>query len=243
MTKRFLPFILLAALVCLFSCKKESDDRYMGEPSRGYYPLLKGHYVVYDVDSTIWNDFDCTLKQHHYQMRYTVSDTFRDLQQRLSYQIYVLIRPNDSSSWDVNEVFSATPTPAGLEIVQNNLRFLKLVFPPVNGMVWNGNSGIATNDQDLSYFFDWKYTYSKMGESYNNGRASFDNTIIVDETDETQNDPGTMPAAYAYRTYSREVYGYDVGLVYKELTHWIYDPNVKNCRKGYSVVMRALDHN
>lgn len=246
MIKRLTPFLFIAALMVVASCKRESDDRYGADITRGYYPLQLGRYVVYDVDSTIWNDFDCTKKEKHYQMRYTVSDTFRDNERRISYQIDVHSRNADTADWRVDDVFFVTPTASGLELVQNSLRFTRLIFPVSDGATWSGNSKIATNDVDLSYFYGWIYKYSNKGQTYNNGRVLFDNTVTVDLVDQKQNDPDTQPGAFAYRTYGREIYAHDVGMIYRELVHWTYDPNPSTpqaCRKGYGVIMRATEHN
>jgi hypothetical protein len=160
----------------------------------------------------------------------------------------VHIRNADTAAWRVDDVFFITPTATGIEVIQNNLRFTKLVFPVKDGVTWKGNSQIATNDQDLGYFFDWNYKYMNVGGAYNNGRVEFENTATVQQVDETQNNPDTMPAAFAYRTFGREVYAHNIGMVYRELLHWTYDPNPspgqpQASRKGYSVVMRAIEHN
>jgi len=245
MTKRFLPLLFVLAVLFIASCKKENELLNPSEPSRNYYPLTRGHYVIYDVDSTIWNDFDGSKTLRHSQMSYTVSDTFTDNEQRKSYQVDVLVRNSDTSQWRTSDVFYVTPTLTGLDVVQNNLRFLKMVYPVANGTTWKGNSQIAVNDQDLSFYADWNYKYSKVGESYNNSRVNFDNTVIVDEVDASLNDPETTPNSYAERTYSREVYAYNIGLVYREYVRWVYDQNASGvyARKGYGVTMRAVDHN
>ena len=249
MIKRLLPFLCAAvALLAIGSCKKTTDSNpYGADATTGYYPLQIGHYVEYSVDSSIWNDFDCTLLNHHLQMRYTVSDTFRDNQGLLSYTIDVTSRIYDTLPWVNNEVIYATQTGSSLFVTQNNLRFQKLIFPVTDSLAWKGNSAIPAADQDLAWFTNWTYKTSNTGKVYNDGPVSYDNTVIVDEDNEQQNDPATMPSSYAYRTYSRDVYAYNVGLIYREFTHWTYDLNKATppqyCKKGFSVVMRATAHN
>ena len=201
--------------------------------------------MVYDVDSTIWDDFKQVKTVHKYQMRYTIADSFRDLTNRLSYRVDVHIRKNDTFQWNTHRVIEVTPTTTGLELKEANLRFIKLVFPVANNFEWKGNSLIPAGDQDYQYFQDWTYRYSGYEEQFNNGKVLFENTITISQADEKLNDPETMPDNYAYRTYAKEVYGYDIGMVYREITHWIYDPkpNEPKFRRGYSVVMRAVDHN
>jgi len=246
MSKRFLPFIAVIAALSLASCTKEKDADYGPDQSRGYYPLNKAHYIVYDVDSVLWDDFTGDSTHRHSQVRYTTTDTFRDAQQRISYQVDVMKRDNETSPWQTNDVFYVTPTTMGLDVVQNNLRFQKLIFPVADNKTWKGNSQIVVADQDLQYFSGWNYTYSKMGQSYDNSRVNFENTVIVDQVDDKVNNPVTQPADYAERTYGREVYAHGVGLVYREAVRWVYDQNPSTgryARKGWEVVMRAVDHN
>lgn len=246
MSKRFLPFIAVVAALSFASCTKEKGADYGPDQSRGFYPLNKAHYIVYDVDSVLWDDFTGDSTHRHSQVRYTIVDTFRDAQQRISYQVDVMKRANEASAWMTNDVFYVTPTGAGLDVVQNNLRFQKLTFPVANGKTWKGNSQIAIADQDLQYFADWNYTYSKMGENYNNSRVDFSNTVIVNQVDDKVLDPVTNPTSYAERTYGREVYAHGIGMVYREAVRWTYDQNPSTsryARKGWEVIMRAVDYN
>ncbi|MBS1781916.1 MAG: hypothetical protein JSS78_02500 [Bacteroidetes bacterium] len=238
--------LLLGAFVVTFTaCKKITDNKYGSDLSRGYYPLQIGKYVVYDVDSIIWDDFRQVKTLHKYQMRYTVADTFFDNTKRLSYRLDVDIRNNDTFSWTPHRVIEVTPTTTTLEYKELNLRFIKMIFPVANALEWKGNSLIPSGDQDYTYFQDWTYRYSDQEKSFNNGKVFYDNTITVNEVNDSLNNPETMPNAYAYRTFAKEVYGYNVGMVYREVTHWTYDgkPNMTSYRRGYSVVMRAVDNN
>lgn len=247
MSKKFLPVLLLLASFStfFFACTKESDNKYGTERSRGYYPLEIGRYVVYDVDSIIWDDYTQVKTTLNYQMRYTVADSFFDNANRKSYRIDVHLRRSDSLPWNTHRVINVTPTNTGLEYTEANLRFLKLIFPVANNMEWKGNAMIPSGDQAYQYFQNWTYRYSDHEKPFNNGKVLFDNTITVNQADEKLNDPETMPDSYAFLTFAKEVYGYDIGMVYREITHWIYDPKPggPKYRRGYSVVMRAVDHN
>lgn len=242
MNKKFIPFLLLAVIATLFSCKKEDDRTYPGDATTGYYPLQFGRYVTYDVDSTLWDDFLKVKTVHKYQMRYIVTDTFRDNENRLSYRMDVYLRKTESQPWKTHRVFYVTPTPTRLEYVESNVRFIKLVFPVSNNITWKGNAMIPAADQDYAYFQDWTYRYSNFGEPYNNGKALFDNTVTVHQVDDSVNNPETQPSDFASKTFGKEVYGYDIGMVYREMTHWTYQPT-QGYRSGYSVVMRAVEHN
>jgi hypothetical protein len=140
-------------------------------------------------------------------------------------------------------VFYVTPTTSGIDVIMNNVRMEKLIFPVTDNGTWFGNRAIDTGAPEFRYYGSWVYRYKNLLQPYNTGRVIFDNTVTVDAVDTTVGNPDTTPGAYAERTYMREVYGYYVGLIYHENTRWIYDPATATCRKGYTVIMRAVDHN
>ncbi len=247
-----MKFLRFAGAACaltalLFSsCKKDNDNTVAPENQvSDYYPVNLGHYVEYNVDSTYWDDFLALKTVKKMQMRYTVVDTFTDLARNPSYRVEVLVRKNDTSQWQPESVFSVTKKPSSVEVVQNNLRFIKLQFPVTNGNSWQGNQYISTFDQELQYFRDWTYKFSDVGKPYDADGVVFQNTATVNQIDETVNDPELQPEAYATRNFGKEIYGKGAGLLYREAIHWVYDPGVgvRKARKGYGVRMSAYKHN
>ncbi len=246
MNRKFLLVGVLAIAISSFisSCRKQTIDNSTVQ-TKAYFPLELGKYVEYSVDSTKYNSFDCSTVQTHWLLRYTVADTFSDDSMRRSYRIEIRQRRADSSSWHTQGNILVTPTEYALEYSQSNLKFIKLTFPIIDGLYWNGNSYIPTADQDYTYFNNWVYTYANVGQPYNTGFVNFDNTVTVNEADESLN-TADGPGAYSYKTYSKEVYAKNVGMIYRELTHWVQQPDssgVNSCQEGYSVRMRATDHN
>ena len=139
----------------------------------------------------------------------------------------------------------ATPTTTGLEVAMHNQRIEKLIFPASQGAVSYGNRLLDTAEQANKMYVGWLYQYVNVLQPYNHGRLIFENTVTVNEINDSVGNPEANPGAYADRHYAREIYGYDVGMIYREFTHWSYDPSdpAMACRKGFSVVMRATDHN
>lgn len=244
--KKILPALLAAALFSLVftSCSKDEEDKYDGNLTLAYFPLEVGHYVTYQVDSTYWDKALCLRTIHKMQHRYQVADTFTDAEGRFSYRIDILTRSADSVSWSMDEVIYATRTNDRLEIRQNNVALIRQIFPISNGRSWKGNALIPAGDQDYAYMQGWDYQYTNLGGEFNNGLNSYKNTLTVNQVDKGEGNPEVLPAAYAYRTFGKDVYAYGIGLVFREITHWVYDPSTGNaCREGYSVTLRAIDHN
>jgi hypothetical protein len=243
--KRILPFLLIGivATVGLFSCKKKVDNTI--NINNNYFPIEIGRYVTYRVDSTIWSSFDCAnnpMRESHRYMMYTIADTFRDNEDRLSYRIDVRSKNEDSMQWKPFKVVYASLNPASIEVTESNYRFIKMVFPVKDGITWKGNTYIPKEDADNMDYTNWSYLYSKTGEPYFNGYVNFDKTVTIDHVNNgiNYNDADTA-ASYADRTFSQEVYGYNIGMVYREITHW--QRQIGSCRDGYTVTMRAIDHN
>lgn len=245
MIRKSLPFLLLilAVNIALFSCKKP-DERPAPLPvEQKYYPLEKGKWIIYDVDSTIWDDTFCVERFYNYQIRHYIADTFTNERGVPSYRVETSIRRKVEEPFVSHRVFYATNTGVTLETVQDQARFIKLVFPVEEGRTWEGNNYIPSDDPQFSFYDKWVYEYQDVEQSFNTGLKVFDNTVSVEQIDEAVSDPELFPLEFASRTSSREVYAADVGLIYREFIRWTYDPNGTECRKGVGVVMRAVDHN
>ncbi len=239
-----LSFLLLfVPLFFLASCTKDKTPSPAVTDDAAYFPLYKGHFVEYHVDSTYWNDFLGTETHHYMDLRYVVADTLTDNAGRLSYLITVSRRKDASERWQLHSNFRVTQTTERLEWIEDGLHFVKQVYPVQEKRQWNGNEFISTLDQSRLFYRDWKYNYSAVGASYQNEYKLFENTLTVNQVDEKQNDPEKQPTAYAYRTYSMEKYAANVGLIEKRFIHWTYDPGVAAFRKGTAVVMKAFNYN
>jgi hypothetical protein len=249
MRKFILPFLLIS--VGLVSCKKETED--LSEISKGnkFYPTEIGKYIIYNYDSTYWDDLNLREGHEIGQVRYYVADTFRDDAGRLSYVINVQQRANDKDPYKPNDVIYVTPTADHIEMEQKNLHFIKMTFPVSNGKSWNGNAMVPITDEDYKKEYDnsnWKYTYANFNTEFDPGNNLYEHTVTVNQIDDALNDPDVDSNAYAYRNYSKEVYAYNVGLVYKERIYWEFQPKVggsggSGYRKGYGVILRAVENN
>ncbi len=127
--------------------------------------------------------------------------------------------------------------------LENNLRFIKLVFPVKATTKWNGNvyiPALTAGLDELKWYYDWDYAYSHINEDFNNGIMNFPNSVLI-SYEKLTND-SINNAQYSNYTNYKEAYARNVGLIYRELTHWEYQPTV-GYRSGFSVVMRAKKYN
>jgi hypothetical protein len=243
MSRKILPaLLLLFCFAAFFACKKSTTPA--GDPTKQYFPIKFGKSITYNVDSIYYIDSLCKQIEVTSQQMYSITDSFRDSQNRLSYLMNIYTRPNATAGWQAQSVVYVTPTGNSIEYVQSTMRFIKLVFPVAANVTWAGNSEIEQVDSIYKAFSNWTYTYQNPQMAYNNGLVNYNNTVTVLEENDSLSNPTTDPAAPASRTFYQEVYAYNVGMVYREFTHWTYTPDsLGSCKKGYSVIMRAIDNN
>lgn len=239
MVKHFFPALLV---LILFSCKKESAH-FEPEDFREYMPLQVGNYIDYNLDSTVFLVFGTVRETHSYLAREVVEDSIQDNSLRKSYKVTRYLRKNETEAWVPSITYLITPTGRTVEVMENNLRYIKLAFPIKNGFSWKGNKYIDTYSTDLglNYMEDWDYTYDSVGSPLTIGSASFDNTLKVFAQDEfLGQDPSIPGTLYAEQTLAQEKYARGVGLIYREFLHWEYQGNQPGREayfEGYGIKM------
>lgn len=241
-------FILSALLLMIgfCSCKKKiytPDENFLG---KSFVPLEVGHFVTYNVDSTVYDNFADTVFTVSSQIRELVESEFIDNEGRPAVRIARQFRKNNTIDWDntPTQMTFAVRTDEVYERVVDNLRFIPLVFPVEDDKAWQGNAFIDTQDPALRDYDDWLYRYFNEGIQQQFSGVTFDNTVSV-----LQNDFNNA----AQYIYSKEIYAEDVGMIYKEqsflelvsstLPPLETNPWPERANKGVAVVWKVVDHN
>ena len=200
--------LLLVVLIGFTACNKSDEPPV--DLKRDYFPTDSGRYWIYDVDSILFDDFNepniftDTLTS---QILEVITAKFTDLQGQESCRVERYWRSNESAPWKLINVWSTTLTATSAERIEENLRFVKLVFPLSIGTKWNGNVFINV-DQSLEYLEDWEYEITSLDEPATINELNFDKALTVLYQDwETEID----------KKYGTEQYARNVGLIYKEV--------------------------
>ncbi len=247
--KKLLTAILIFGftLVVWTGCKKENEVFGSGTIA-DYYPLRIGSNYLYRLDSTIPAPFGSSLVVHSYQAKDSVEATFTDNQGRTAYRIFRTIRDTSGvQAWRFAATYVATPANNGLEYVDNNMRFVKLRLPIVEGYEWKAHSYIDTKsiNSNVTYLDEWEYAYKNVEQPYTVLNKRYDTTITVFQHDETS-PPGPFdPKNYQQRNFGVEVYAKGVGLIYKDFLHWTYQttpPPAKYEDGSYGIKLRLINH-
>lgn len=189
---------VVALSLLIFSCRKDSDYQWIDTGSE-YYPNEIGYYIVYDVDSTYYDDFNHTIFRDTFQIKEVFESSFLDQQNREARRIERWYKYNDTSEWVLKDVWHSVKTNFRVEKIEENERFVRLIFPISEYSSWDGN---AMNDKGYQ-----KYEFDNVNNSFSFDTFTFDSTCKVLQA----NSSNLIDEKLQY-----EIYAKHIGLVYKK---------------------------
>jgi hypothetical protein len=204
--KNFSGILLFSLLIItgISSCKRDPSPA----PDLGfnYFPDAVGTYVVYDVDSFSYNNSFSPVKidTFKYQLKEKIESIYTDNQGRPTIRLeryikrYSSLIPYSAMSWKLRNVWAENKTLKRAERVEDNVRYVRLLFPVYTEETWNGNAQNTLPEEEYSYSF-----YDLAG---NVGGIEFDSVLQVIQHDEI---------SLVHKTYAEEKYARNTGLIYR----------------------------
>lgn len=199
-------FVFAAMLGIVVSCNKTDDT--VIDLKYNYFPTDSSRYVIYNVDSVIWNSFfdPPEVDTISFQVKELYTDRFIDGSGVPLRRIERYRRADENDTWQLMDVWSAGIDGNAGIWNEENLRFIKMVFPVKEGTTWRGNSYINT-DQGPVFLGDWEYEALSVDVPATVNGFNFDSTVTVQLFADSN---------LIEKTTAREIYAKHVGLVYKE---------------------------
>jgi hypothetical protein len=164
------------SLLLFFSCKKNEETFDNGAD---YFSIrTKGSYIIYDVQRIIYGASGPDTS--NYQLMEMTGDTAL-LNGQLYYKVWRYTRPDASGAWPVlpDSVWEEYNNNSQAVKVENNRKFIKLVFPVEENKTWNGN-GMNTYPSD-------DYIMQNVGKSYTVNGHYFPVTLKVLQNNDVSN--------------------------------------------------------
>jgi hypothetical protein len=226
-------FVLLACAVLFTtnSCKRTIEE-YSTLTISELLPLKIGKSITYRVDSLIFINNGKSETINRYQMKHVVEWQSTDNLNRITWRVNVY--QNDSTAsgpWIPKGFYMVTPLAKSAEVIENNLRVIKLQLPARIGFNWRGNSYLPDRPYSETYATSvdenmdlWDFTYESIGESEKIGTQTIPDVTTILQVDESRNVPMTTDTLFASKEYSLEKYAKNIGLVYREHIIWENQP-------------------
>jgi hypothetical protein len=204
--------VALVVMVALSACNKtiEPDDKRLGYV---YFPLEIGRYVIYEVDERNYTILDSN--QVFYQLKEIITDTFTNLAGQKQFVLERYKRANDLANWQIDSVWSAVRTGSQAIKFENNIPYIKLVFPVERNSSWNGN---AYNDKGENI-----YRIADFRKSRTFGEINLPNTVKV----QMGNDSSLVS-----QVKREEIFAENIGLVFMERINVRFKADPANLGKG-----------
>ena len=183
----------------MFTCKKEQS---ISEQEWGYqyFPLIKGHWITYEVDSTVYTSINSIVDTQYfnYQIKEVVGSEYKDNSGNINYKIERYFRENDSAAWRLKDIWISFKDEFKATKTEENVKFIKLTFPVKENNKWDGNAYNTMSVQE--------YKYRNV-----NKQGVVDGLFFNSCCDVLQEDLITLIS----ENYSIERYAVNVGMIYK----------------------------
>jgi hypothetical protein len=230
----------ILVILLLFAACKEVEDPFQlpDDDSAEFYPLYIGKYWLYELDSIIYAPNAAKpIDTLYREVREEVVDTFLDLLGNTWYRIDRFERASDTLPWSINQVVAAAVHGKEALRLENDLTFVKLLFPLEPFKTWNGNKDfdpaiiIRIAEESLEMFKGWEYRVLNEGGQ---------DTVRIQQAN-TEN--------FIELRYARETYVRGKGLAERELrildTQNIDDtrPWEEKAEKGFILRQRLVETN
>jgi len=251
--------LCLAALSLLFSftsCEKETEE-FKTDAIADYMPLAVGKYITYRLDSTVFTNFGTVEETHRYQVKHVVDKQIPDNLGRPSYRILRYLNDSLASGpWVDNGTYFITPLTDQAEVIEDNLRFIKLHLPFKLNTDWKGNRYLSDDPYASLYTFfnddnmnEWDYSMDQFDNTITIGNEAINDVYTVFQINESINAPVTNNSQPGYRTLASEKYAKNIGLVSRDYIMWEYQPpapnsppSTKGFKTGFGIKMWMVDH-
>lgn len=182
-----------------------------------YYPVEIGKYIIYDVDSVVYdpNQSGTFIDTTSFQVKEEVVDSTIDNEGRIVYIIHYSTRDSMNQPWNLENVYTTVVEDFWVERTEDNLRFIKMIFPPRVDSTWDGNRLFAEDGfivtvrgETLEMFKNWQSVTKEKSSSGTIGGLTFDDIIIIQHA----NDENLIERRFVEEKYAR-----GVGLVNKKV--------------------------
>lgn len=257
----FCHLLIIGLFLSVFmgACERVTEE--LPQADRAYYPIVQDKYKIYQVDSVVYDEYNCNRQTNSYQIKEVTGASFVDGEGQQAYRLERHWRATAADPWVLVGVWSEKIEGNQIQRVEDNQRFVKMVFPVQTTKKWDGityirrDTLVPIRGGTIDLYKDWEmFTYQGVGESFLDtvSNTVYPEAVQIMQVDKTNN---------IERRFSTEVYAKGIGLVYKEMR--ILDSQCRTPRctgqsdiasclttpweikaeKGYILTQSLLEHN
>ncbi|MCS7017847.1 MAG: hypothetical protein RMJ87_02515 [Cytophagales bacterium] len=162
-----------------------------------YFPLEKGRFVSYNVRQTIYR-LNQPPEVVSFQLKEVVSERYITPAGEEAWQLVRYRRANGRQNWEIINVWTVRKTATFAMRTEENVPFLRLVFPISVGKTWNGNQYNTLGREN--------YRITSIGKSHMFDGKPYNQTLTV-----LHRNDSTLVG----KDKRMEIYAPNIGLIYR----------------------------
>ncbi|GAB4334886.1 MAG: hypothetical protein OHK0038_12330 [Flammeovirgaceae bacterium] len=184
-----------------------------------YYPLKKGAYAIYEVKKISYNDLG-TNDTVQYFLKELVKETIINLTNDTTYLLERYKKDKLELKWEIDSVWSVRKDQNRIIKQEQNIPFIKIVFPEKEGISWNGNA--------LNSLLANEYVIQDFEKPFVINNVKFTNALTVQQSNKN---------SIVNSDIRKEVYAKDIGLIYKYsfVVNYVNDPSDPRYNTNYAI--------
>lgn len=240
---KYLLFVLAIAYLLPSCGENEIEPTDPSVFGYEYFPVSVGNEWIYQVDSLLIGQGGFANVVSSSQVKEVISEVISESDDETVYKVERSARPDSMSSWRLTDIWTISTTPTQATKTIENLKFIKMVFPAVQGARWDGNIFFDANSlypvgaENLRIYQDWSYKIDIESSAVVGGEIH-DEVALVSHIDQE---------TFVSRRFSIERYARGIGLVERQME--IYDNSSgkpddvtweDGAEKGFRLVERLI---
>ena len=175
----------------LLGCDTTKEDLKL-ESATDYVALQPGKYITYRLDSTVFPQQGRSVEVHYYREKHVIDAEFIDNTGRKSYRVFRFLSDSAGQKpWTPAGTYVITPQSGSIEVIEDNMRVIKLMSPVKEGATWMGNRYLNGEPFATKFSFvnddfmpDWEFTYTDVNDVFTYKNQILPNVVTVVQTDE-----------------------------------------------------------
>lgn len=223
----FVQILVILVATTLVSCEtREGEPAYLGYE---YFGQTEGRWLIYEVDSTVYDDFLEDIFHYNYQVKEVNSHFFINAQGDSSMRIERFYRANENEPWQIKNIWTSELKSKRALKTEENITYVKLAFPLKQNHTWNGN--LYNNKQSQTYRVTDIHIPSQEGV------LAFDSTLTV-----LQKEFFTLIG----EEFQYEVYAAGIGMIrkkYLDLAKEVDGTITRGVDYSYSLIAYGFNNN
>ena len=202
---RIIGTITLLALLFV-GCVKPSNE-ITANYNYEYFPLEVGQWSEYEVEEVFHTAL--SIDTSRYWLKEVITESFEDLGGRTSYRIERFWKTNMQDEYTIKDVWYANRTQNSAERIEENVRFVRLIFPLSLEKEWDGNL--------FNVHEEWNHEVDSLHVPLTLNNLVFDSVAYISQYDNVNPFQNQVAS---------EIYAKNVGLIKKDYVN--IDNNIGN---------------